>query len=338
MSDTAETRPTPAPDIDLSVVICTRNRADSLAIVLTCLSSDEADGVRFEVVVVDNNSTDETRATVESFRNRLRIRYINEDRIGKYYALNRTLDEGGLGEIVAFIDDDLTLEPGWLKGVKAACDRWPEHDIFSGRSYVIFPEDMSLPNWAHNKKFHGCAFSVNDHGDRESELLRGSFPSGNHFWIRSRALSKGRRFAELLILPEPGLLLGLQQHGCRGIWIGDVVVGHRVQQNLLDQTVILKRMVQFGRDFPYVRLPNSRVFWQARFFQKHPYLWAGLCAVNTVRWMVKYAVVLLSAESDDRFYARIRALIRFHDNWETVRSLGTLRRYAAESKNCGLAP
>lgn len=123
---------------DLSVVICTRNRAQSLCQLLDCLANDDRVGIRFEVVVVDNGDSDSTRAAVQSYDGALNLRYYVESRPGKCHAMNRALEEGALGEIVAFLDDDLSLEPGWLRGVKSGCERWPEHDIFSGRPMLFF--------------------------------------------------------------------------------------------------------------------------------------------------------------------------------------------------------
>jgi len=288
-------------------------------------------GIRIEIVVVDNTSDDDTRSVVDSFRDKLPIRYLFEARPGKCHALNRALDEGGLGAIVAFIDDDLTLEPGWVKGVKSACDRWPGHDIFSGRSYAVLPENEPIPAWALNKQCHGWAFSVADNGTEDRELSRGSFFSGNHFWVRRRALANGRRFPELW-LTEPGFLLGLQQDGCKGVWTGDAVVGHQIQPHLLRKGVILQRMVQFGKDWPYVYLPNTKLFRKARFYRDHPLVWTCFCTLNLTRWALKYTWVRLGNDSDARLLFEIRALTRLAGNWETVRHSYRLRKFVKEQQ------
>jgi glycosyltransferase involved in cell wall biosynthesis len=103
----------------VSVVICTYNRAESLERTLASLGQMQvASHVSWEVLVVDNNSTDRTRAVVERFasRGQPNCRYLFEPRQGKSYALNAALDAVA-GEIVAFTDDDVTVDPGWVEAI-----------------------------------------------------------------------------------------------------------------------------------------------------------------------------------------------------------------------------
>ncbi|MCC6795774.1 MAG: glycosyltransferase family 2 protein [Candidatus Hydrogenedentes bacterium] len=319
-------------EYDLSVVICTRNRAESLRETLDHIVRDEREGIHVELVIVDNNSSDNTREVALSFGKLIGIRYLREDRQGKCHALNRALDEGHLGKIVAFLDDDMSVERGWLKGVVESCEKWPDHDIFSGRSIAIFPPSDSLPPWARNNQLHGWAFSVADPGTEDRPLRRGSFPSGNHFWVRSSALTNGRRFPGLWLLPEPGLLLGLQEDGCTGMWIGNVRVGHRVQMHLFDAEIILLRMVQFGKDSPYVQMPNPALFWKASLFRNHPFLCLFFCAANAMRWRIKLASSFFKTSVEKRFLAKIIATVRLHDNWETVCHWRRIRQFVSDGQ------
>lgn len=318
-------------EYDLSVVICTRNRAESLRETLDHLVSDEREGIQVEIVIVDNNSSDNTREVALSYSELIDIRYLREDRQGKCHALNRALDEGRLGRIVAFLDDDISVEKGWLKGVVESCEKWPDHDIFSGRSFAIFPHSDSLPQWTRNKQLHGWAFSVADPGTADRPLRRGTFPSGNHFWVRSSALANGRRFSGLW-LTEPGLLLGLQEDGCTGMWIGNVRVGHRVQRHLFNAEIVLMRMVQFGKDSPYVQMPNPKLFWKASFFRDHPYLYLIFCAANAMRWRIRLVLSSLNPNDEKRFLAKITATVRLHDNWETVRHWRRIRQFVSDGQ------
>jgi glycosyltransferase involved in cell wall biosynthesis len=135
---------------DIFVIICTQNRASSLKVTLERLAAADRDGIRTEVIVVDNAGHDNTKEVVDSFRHLIPVRYLHEPTLGvfgKSHALNRALDAGGLGEIIAVLDDDMSPHSDWLKVVTAICKRWPDKDIFTGDRYIIWPCD-DVPDWA----------------------------------------------------------------------------------------------------------------------------------------------------------------------------------------------
>jgi len=74
--------------------------------------------VQWEVLVVDNNSKDQTRALVEEFGRRHpgRFRYLFEAKQGKSFALNSGIREAS-GDVLAFMDDDVTVDPMWLQNL-----------------------------------------------------------------------------------------------------------------------------------------------------------------------------------------------------------------------------
>lgn len=100
----------------ITVILCTYNRCDSLAKALDSLAGSIApETVDWEVLVVDNNSSDQTQEVVEGFCRRFpgRFHYLFEPQQGKSHALNSGVREAR-GEILAFVDDDVTVDPGWL--------------------------------------------------------------------------------------------------------------------------------------------------------------------------------------------------------------------------------
>ena len=102
--------------MDLSVIICTWNRAEYLRQALASLQECRLPaGVEWEVVIVDNNSTDETSAVCQQFlrQDPQRYRCIVEKRQGKSFALNTGV-ENATGRILAFTDDDVIVDPSWL--------------------------------------------------------------------------------------------------------------------------------------------------------------------------------------------------------------------------------
>lgn len=102
--------------MDISVILCTYNRATSLAQALDSLAKSVLPGtVEWEVLVIDNNSRDRTHEVVDDFCARYpgRFRYLFEPQQGKSFALNAGI-RATHADILAFVDDDVTVEPSWL--------------------------------------------------------------------------------------------------------------------------------------------------------------------------------------------------------------------------------
>ena len=100
----------------LSVILCTYNRCQSLEKALASVAASRTpDRTDWEVLVIDNNSKDQTRQVIEecASRNPGRFRYIFEAKQGKSNALNTGIREAR-GDILAFMDDDVLVEPSWL--------------------------------------------------------------------------------------------------------------------------------------------------------------------------------------------------------------------------------
>jgi glycosyltransferase involved in cell wall biosynthesis len=108
----------------ITVALCTYNRCRSLAKALDSVArSTVPEFVEWEVLVVDNNSTDQTRQVSEEFYRQYpdRLRYIFEPHQGKSYALNTAI-QNARGEVLAFMDDDVTVEPTWLQNLTRNLD------------------------------------------------------------------------------------------------------------------------------------------------------------------------------------------------------------------------
>jgi glycosyltransferase involved in cell wall biosynthesis len=132
--------------MDITVILCTYNRCKSLPKALESIVASELPAsVSWEVLVVDNNSTDATRPVVEEFclQNPGRIRYLFEPEQGLSRARNAGVREAH-GQIIAFMDDDVTVAPGWLCTLTSSL-----HDgHWAGAGGRILPQWIgSSPPW-----------------------------------------------------------------------------------------------------------------------------------------------------------------------------------------------
>lgn len=110
----------PGAGVKVSVVVCTYNRADRLPLCLDSLARQTLDASAFEVLVVDNNSTDRTPDIVRAAAAaRPNVRGLTEPRQGAALARNTGLSAAA-GEVCAFIDDDAIAPPDWLERYERA--------------------------------------------------------------------------------------------------------------------------------------------------------------------------------------------------------------------------
>ena len=142
--------------MDITVILCTFDRSQSLAKALASLTTQVLpDPVEWETLVVDSNSHDKTREVVEDFCRRYpdRFRYLFERRPGKSNALNAGIKEAR-GHILAFIDDDVIVEPQWLANLTTAL----RSDEWAGVAGRILPEkDFTPPHWIPLQERHALA-------------------------------------------------------------------------------------------------------------------------------------------------------------------------------------
>jgi glycosyltransferase involved in cell wall biosynthesis len=132
--------------MNITVIVCTFNRRDLLKVALESIAaSDMPAGLRWEILVADNNSNDGTPAAVEDFmcRHPGRCRYVFEPRPGKSNALNAAI-VAARGEILAFADDDVTVHPQWLSSLTAPI----LNGTWVGSGGRVFPQwNCAAPGW-----------------------------------------------------------------------------------------------------------------------------------------------------------------------------------------------
>jgi glycosyltransferase involved in cell wall biosynthesis len=280
--------------------------------------------------VVDNGGGDATPAAVRDFQERLPIRLLLEPRQGVYgksHALNRALDTGSLANIVAVMDDDMNPHPDWFQGVAAISNRWPGKDVFTGRSYVVWPVDTPLA-FTRSGELATWMYSVIDHGDQDQPMGNGRWFSGNHFWFRSRCLTSGVRFDDVW-LTEPKFMLDLVEKGYGAISGADAVIGHRIQNRLLSELVIRDRAVKVGRSNAEVRLrPYRRGLKHASFFHQHPLLGRLFCCAKLAQAGLNWVGAKMRWSADERFVATVIALQRVTYHARLLRIAAQMQEYS----------
>src|SRR5262245_56586736 len=121
--------------MNISVLICTFNRARPLDATLRQFFRQRfEEGYEYEVIVVDNASTDETPRVVARYVEEFPgiVRYLREPRRGQCYARNTAITAAD-GEIVVFTDDDVLVDKEWLNEIRSEFIRDPALSLLGGR-------------------------------------------------------------------------------------------------------------------------------------------------------------------------------------------------------------
>src|SRR3981081_3315791 len=128
--------------MQLSIVICTRNRASQLAESLQSFTRLQYPA-RWELVIVDNGSRDETQNVIQNYRESLPVKTVIEARAGASRARNRGW-KMSQGEIVAFTDDDCYPAGDFLYSIIRCFEENPRLGFIGGRILLHDPEDYPI--------------------------------------------------------------------------------------------------------------------------------------------------------------------------------------------------
>lgn len=163
----------------ISIVVCTYNRANLLAGALQTLCKQTLAPSEYEIIVVDNNSSDDTRVKVEEFSQRYpNLRYAFERQQGLSHARNSGWRKAR-GEYVAYTDDDCKLPQQWLTKAKAIIEELSPA-VFGGPYYAYY--NSSKPQWW--KDSYRSSIITNT----ARELTQGEYLSGGNIFFRRELL------------------------------------------------------------------------------------------------------------------------------------------------------
>ena len=224
----------------ISIIIPTHNRAESLreAIESIIALGGEAE---FEIVVVDNNSTDHTKKTVESFGDV--VRYVFES-CTAFSRARRTGAENAKGDVFVYIDDDVIIRPGALRGIVDIFSRGPDLGIIAGKIDAKFTQ--TPPEWtlACNDSFNGWSlYNPETYSFLGNEFTEVPSAAGPMMAIRRNVFEQvggfppdtmgvetnvgDRSFKKLFIGPgDYGLCLKTRAHGYKVCYSPEVACYH----------------------------------------------------------------------------------------------------------------
>jgi glucosyl-dolichyl phosphate glucuronosyltransferase len=241
--------------MNLTVAIPTWNRAWLLRRTLDQLAQVRVpSGVRWEVVVVNNNSSDDTECVIASFVRRLPLRSVHEPRAGVAHARNRGAQEAR-GDYVLWADDDVLVCEDWIAAYCEAFERWPDAILFGG---PIEPwSDSRMPVWLRR----AWPAVANAYGERDlgpvpvplaDDMER--VPFGANYAVAREVHARFRYDTNLGV--RPGSIVGGEETrlmrqalaaGGMGWWVPKARVKHFVAEHELSTAYLRRYHAAYGR-------------------------------------------------------------------------------------------
>lgn len=233
------------PVPDASIVICTRDRAAIFNETCASLFRIEAQGIAWEVVVVDNASSDDTAEVALDLQMRLSqpVVIVNEPTVGLSAARNAGI-ESASGRFIAFLDDDAFPQANWLTASTRALED-------SGAYAVGGPVEprycSDLPAWFSDRFLP--YLTVWDLGDKPVELIYNEYPRGANMAFRREAFERfglfstdlGRKARSLLSCEEIELCLRIERADESILYCPDARVAHRVDGERITPEWLIRR-------------------------------------------------------------------------------------------------
>lgn len=234
------------PETQISAIICTHNRDTYLGAAIDSLLAQDFVG-NFEVVVIDNASSDRTRSVAEQRSHDPRLKYVFEPVIGLSVARN-TGAKVAKGEILAYLDDDAEASSRWLQVLYSAyCDN-PKLAIAGGKVTLLWPKETQPPSWLST----GLAGNLGayDLGNNVVYIDNpGATPRGLNYSIRRSFLEEiggfdtnlGRVGTKLLSHEELQMTELALKRGWQVAYLPDALVAHNVAPERLKRSWFLDR-------------------------------------------------------------------------------------------------
>ncbi len=220
--------------MDVSVVLCTYNRGELLTNALQSLHEQKTNGISFEILIVDNNSTDHTRELVQRFvENDSHFRYLFERKQGLSHARNAGI-AAAESDLIVFTDDDIEFEDTWIQQNFEAGQRFPDADYLGGKVLPVWQE--AAPDWV---KYSMSPLAVQDWGS-QPVTMSPAHPRclvGASLAVRRRAFDKTGLFSIDTQRVKDGIgstedfdwEKKVWEHGGHGVWVPEIVCRSPIQ-------------------------------------------------------------------------------------------------------------
>jgi glycosyltransferase involved in cell wall biosynthesis len=254
--------------IKITIAICTWNRSNLLDQALQKLTElIIPENISLEIIVVNNNCTDDTPKIINSFEKKLPIKQVFEPKPGLSNARNKAVKEA-TGEYIIWTDDDTLVDKNWIQAYSTFFIDNPDIIVFGGP--VIPYYECPPPMWLKNGiNIVADAFALRNLGNKPIPFTPYTecLPFGANYAIRldiqkqySYSPDLGRQPNNINLLGEETQVINkILEKGNKSLWVPSAIVKHRIPANRQTLKYIYDYYIGKGISIGYT-LNNDKLF------------------------------------------------------------------------------
>ncbi len=301
----------------ISIIVCTYNRDAYIYKTLECIANNDFPYDEYEILLIDNNCTDNTSSECERFRKNfpnVHYFYIQEENQGLSFARNRGIREAK-GDCVVFLDDDAYVHIDYLKNLRLNLSQYPEMMAFGGKISPLY-ESGHEPDWISPRLVP--IVSAIDKSPIVVEFEGNSYPIGANMGFRKSVFNQiglfntalGRTKKNLLGGEEKDIFDRLHRLGMKILYFPNLAVQHVIPESRTTMEYV-RRMAYGVGVSEHVRCATSNKKYLIA-LAKELWKWCGSFVLATL-----YLIQLKTAKA--------KAIIIFR--WNVTNGLLTRKKY-----------
>lgn len=259
----------------LSVIICTYNRAKYIGPLLESIAANDLPKSEYEILLVDNNCTDDTREICMSFaavHQDVRFRYVVEKEQGLSAARNKGIKEAK-GDVIVYVDDDALVDSHYLRDYAEWFAAHPETMACGGPIEPLY--ETSEPEWM-SPYTKALLTAWMDYGDKVREYPKGRYPGGGNAAYRKQVFEQvglfntalGRKGGNLMGSEEKDIFDKMHAADMEVIYLPQPVLHHIIPQSKLEKPYFDRLTLQMGISERQRTLAISRSKYLQRLFSE----------------------------------------------------------------------
>lgn len=275
----------------LTAIICTYNREKYIKPLLESIAANDLPKSEYEILLVDNNCTDNTRAVCEALveaHKDVQFRYVVEPEQGLSAARNKGIKEAK-GDIIVYVDDDALVDAWYLRTITEYMAAHPEIDAVGGAIIPLY--ETSEPQWMTRYiKELLCGYLY--FGDTIRTFPGDRYPGGGNAAYRAKVFEQvglfntalGRKGNGLMGSEEKDIFDKMKAQGMRFMYLPKMILHHIIPQKKLERDYFDRLTLQIGQSERQRTLAISRSKYFNRLFME-AIKWAGtlvLLALYTI--------------------------------------------------------